>query len=156
MSARLLRIAAIVLATCVLMANVAVAQQLSANVVMKVSKAAQDSIVNEGEDLTISVSVDGAASYLWYRGGEAITGANHAAYTIASATVQDADTYRVDAFGEDGGMLMSMEFPVRVVEKALPKSGDDTLSVGALAAIMCAAGAVLCAIFVVRKRKAAA
>lgn len=157
MSARFLKAAAAVVLTAILLASTAVAAQaVSASVVMKVSKTAQDSVINEGEDLSIAVEIDGVtpASYRWYFGDEVIVGANYPLYSIVSATTRDAGVYRVEAFDDDGGMLISMEFNVRVMEKALPKSGDSTpdagLLIGAIAAAGLTGGAVIA-----RKRRAA-
>lgn len=129
------------------------AQAISANVVMKTSKTAQDSIVNEGEDLSISVSLDDPSitAYRWYFNDEAISGAVYDNLDIMNAQTDDAGLYRMDAFDADGRMVVSMEFNVRVIEKALPKAGDRTLSGGAVAAM---AGGISCAIgFLVIKKK---
>lgn len=155
MSARILRFAAVMIAAVILFT--AAASALSANVVMKVSRTAQDSIINEGEDLLIDVVLEGIepASYVWYFEDEVIPGAVFRSYTIASATVLDAGTYRIEAFGEDGGMLVSMEFSVRVIEKALPKSGDNTMGFGSMAAIMGAMGLAITGAAVKAKKHAA-
>ena len=128
---------------------------LSADVVMKVSRSAQDSIVNAGEDLTIDLVVDGVApaSYLWYFQDEPIPGANYAMYSIVSATPADAGIYRVDAFDAEGSMLLSMEFNVRVVENVLPKSGDATLDAWLLLTVMGAAGLTMGGTIVARKKR---
>lgn len=157
MSARLFRIAAVaVIMAIMLVTTAAAAQAISANVVMKVSRTAQDSIINEGEDLSISVDIDGEApaSYIWYFGDEAISGANYPLYSITAAAPQDAGVYRVEAFDDKGGMLLSMEFNVRVIEKALPKSGDNTLDAGIMIGAIAAAGLTGGAV-IARKRRAA-
>lgn len=132
------------------------AQAISANVVMKTSKTAQDSIVNEGEDLSISVSLDDPSitAYRWYFNDEAISGAIYDNLDIMNAQTDDAGLYRMDAFDAEGRMVVSMEFNVRVIEKALPKAGDGTLSGGAVAAM---AGGISCAIgfLVIRKKREA-
>jgi len=134
------------------------AQALTATVVMKVSRTAQDSIINEGEDLSIDVQIEGVspASYLWYFDGVAIPGADQRVYAIDAATPEDAGTYRMEAFDEAGKMLLSMEFSVRVIEKALPKSGDDTLGMLPVALAMAALIALMGAGFAVKRRRAAA
>ena len=132
------------------------AQAISANVVMKTSKVAQDSIVNEGEDLSISVSLDddSITAYRWYFNDEPITGAIYDSYDIISAAPDDAGLYRMDAFDAESKMIVSMEFNVRVIEKALPKAGDDTLSKGALIAMMAAAAGAM-GFLIIRKRREA-
>jgi len=61
----------------------------------------------------------------------------------------------MDAYGEDGSMLVSMEFAVRVIEEALPQAGDDTLSVGVIAGIMGVTSAAMAAAIRRMKRTAA-
>ncbi len=134
------------------------AQALTATVVMKVSRTAQDSIINEGEDLSIDVQIDGIApaSYLWYFDGAVIPGADGQVYTIDAATPADAGTYRMEAYDQTGKMLLSMDFSVRVLEKALPKSGDNTLGVVPVSLLMTGLlGAMGAGIAVRRKRGAA-
>ena len=158
MSARICRIAMAVVMLAVMIVTCAGAEgAISANVVMKVSRTAQDSIINEGEDLSIDVNIDGVepASYRWYFGEEPISGANYSMHSISAATMDDAGMYRVEAFDEEGGMLVSMDFNVRVMEKAMPKSGDNTVSAGVVAGAMAALAAIACALFA-RRRHAAA
>lgn len=155
MSARFFKAAvAFCLMAVMFVTGAATVYAVSADVVMKVSRTAQDSIINEGEDLSISLSLDGAvpASYRWYFGDEPIVGANFSTYTILSADITDAGVYRVEAFDENGGMIISMEFNVRVIEEALPKSGDGTLDAGLLTGIIAAAGLTLVGAAAGRKR----
>lgn len=134
------------------------AQALTATVVMKVSRTAQDSIINEGEDLSIDVQIDGVApsSYLWYFNGVAISGANESVYSIDAATPEDAGTYRMEAYDDAGKMLLSMDFSVRVIEKALPKSGDDTLGILPVALVMAGIFAAMGAGIAIKRKRAAA
>ena len=136
MSTRALRIALIFVALC--MMTVCAANALTADIVMKTSKTAQDSIVNEGEDLAIVVELDGAdvSTYRWFFNDELIPGADYATLDIISATVDDAGKYRFEAFNDEGAMVVSMEFNVRVIEKELPKSGDSAVSKSVLFAAM--------------------
>ena len=129
----------------VLIAATGCAYAMSANVVMKVSRTAQDSVINVGEDLTIDVRLDGVspARYMWYFENQLIEGADDRVYTITRAAVEDAGMYRMDAYGEDGSMLASMEFAVRVIEEKLPQAGDDTLGIGVIVGIMGASAAVM-------------
>jgi hypothetical protein len=134
------------------------ARALTATVVMKVSRTAQDSIINEGEDLSIDVQIDGVApaSYLWYFDGAAIPGADERVYSIDAATPEDAGTYRMEAYDEAGKMLLSMDFSVRVNEKAVPKSGDDTVGILPVALVMAALFAAMGAAVWAKRRRAAA
>ncbi len=149
-----------IVALCVLMILSSVggaAQALTATVVMKVSRTAQDSIINEGEDLSIDVQIDGVSpsSYLWYFNGAAIAGANESVYSIDAATPEDAGTYRMEAFDDGGKMLLSMDFSVRVIEKALPKSGDDTLGILPVALLMAGLLSMMGAAAVIRRKRSA-
>ena len=158
MSARICRIAMAFVMLAVMVVTCAGAEgAISANVVMKVSRTAQDSVINEGEDLSIDVNIDGVepASYRWYFGEEPISGANYSMHSISAATMDDAGMYRVEAFDDEGGMLVSMDFNVRVMEKAMPKSGDDTLGAGVVAGAMAVFAAIACALFVRRRRAVA-
>ena len=54
--------------------------------------------------------------------------------------MEDAGVYRLDAFDENGDMLLSMDIAARVIDDTVPKSGDDSLPVGvAFAALAVAA-----------------
>ena len=157
MSRRFARMAVAMLTVMMLLiAAVPAAQALSAGVMMTVSRTTQDSVINEGENLTIDVQLDGVepARYIWYFEGNVIDGASGSVYSVTEATVQDAGLYRVEAYSEDGTMLMLMEFDLRVIDKALPKSGDNTPGAGVLtvAFLSCSAAA---AALIVRRRLAA-
>lgn len=157
MSKKIMRIAAVIaLVAVMLVAAAGSAFALSANVVMRVSRTAQDSIINVGEDLTIDVALDGVApaTCRWYFGEELLEGENTNALIIRSAAVEDAGTYRYEAYDANGNMLVSMEFAVRVVDKALPKSGDDTLGLWAVGGCMVMFAAVGSMLVVRRKRTA--
>lgn len=154
MSKRFLCIALVILA--MLVAAVGSAHALSANVVMKVSRTAQDSVVNAGEDLTIDVRLDGVepAMYKWYFEDALIEGASDRVYTVRRAAIEDAGMYRMEAFGDDGSMLVSMEFAVRVIENKLPQAGDDTLGIGLVSGIMSLSAAAMAAA-IIRSRRTA-
>ena len=155
MSKRFVCVAVVIVA--MLIAAIGSAYAMSANVVMKVSRTAQDSVINVGEDLTIDVRLDGVnpARYMWYFEDALIEGAEDREYTITRAEPDDAGIYRMDAYGEDGSMLVSMEFAVRVIEEALPQAGDDTLSVGVIAGVMGVTSAAMAAAIRRMKRTAA-
>ena len=121
----------------------ALAEEISTTVVMRVSRLTQSAVVNVGEDLTLEVGIDGVepASCQWYFGDEMIPGADQRVYNIVNAQVKDSGTYRMEAFAEDGRMLVSMEINARVIDGTIPKSGDGSLPVGvAAAAFVLAAG----------------
>ena len=111
---------------------------LSTTVVMRVSRMPQDAIVHVGEDLSMEVLIDGvtASSYQWYFNDQPISGANQRVYNIVNAQVDDAGTYRLDAFGEDGRMVLSMDIAARVIDDTVPKSGDPLPGMGAALAVM--------------------
>ena len=149
------RIAAIVLALCALCWGVALAEGVvTTSVVMRVSRLTQDAVVDEGDDLSIEVNLNGVvpASYQWYFNDAPITGANQKVYNIVNAQDADAGIYRMDAFDEGGRMVLSMDLAVRVVGKNVPQSGDASLPAGVAAAAMVIALGLL----VVRIRRFAA
>ena len=98
---------------------------ISTTVVMRVSHLTQDAVVDAGEDLSMEVNIDGVspASYQWY--------------------FEDSGIYRMDAFDENGDMLLSMEIAARVIDDTVPKSGDSSLPVGAAFAVLAAASVAL-------------
>ena len=53
--------------------------------------------VAEGGTFTFSVTATNAAGYAWYKGGNLISGAGSAAYSVADAQTSDAGTYTVVA-----------------------------------------------------------
>ena len=123
----------------------ALAEEISTTVVMRVSRMTQSAIVNVGEDLTLEVNIDGVepTSYQWYFEDALIPDANQSVYNIVNAQVSDSGTYRMEAFGADGRMLVSMDISARVIEETIPKSGDGSLPVGVAAAAFVLAAAVL-------------
>ena len=132
---------ALVVAACA----AALAEEISTTVVMRVSHMTQSAIVNVGEDLSLEVNIDGVSpdSYRWYFEGAEIPGADQRVYNIVNAQVSDSGVYRLEAFDADGRMLVSMDITARVIEEAIPKSGDESLPVGAAAAsFVLAAGAM--------------
>lgn len=154
---RLARIAVLFsLLAATLVAAAGGAQALSASVVMKISHTAQDPIVNVGEDLTIDVDIEGVEPVMcrWFFEDELIQGAEGCVLGIASATLEDAGTYRMEAYAADGAMLVSMEFAVRVVDRALPRSGDNTLDAGVVTGGMTLGVAGLTTLMVRRRRAA--
>ena len=62
---------------------------------------------------------------------------------IVNAAVEDSGIYRMDAFDENGDMLLSMEIAARVIDDTVPKSGDSSLPVGAAFAVLAAASVAL-------------
>ena len=118
---------------------------ISTTVVMRVSHLTQDAVVDAGEDLSMEVNSDGVspASYQWYFEGAPISGADQRVYNIVNAAVEDSGVYRMDAFDENGDMLLSMEIAARVIDDTVPKSGDSSLPVGAAFAVLAAASVAL-------------
>lgn len=118
---------------------------ISTTVVMRVSHLTQDAVVDAGEDLSMEVNIDGVspASYQWYFEGAPISGADQRVYNIVNAAVEDSGVYRMDAFDENGDMLLSMEIAARVIDDTVPKSGDSSLPVGAAFAVLAAASVAL-------------
>ena len=110
-------------------------------VVMRVSR------MNAGEDLSIEVNIDGVNpdTYQWYFNDQPIQGANQKVLNILNAQPSDAGLYRLDAFDENGAMLVSMDIAARVKDNAVPQSGDRSLPVGVALGGMavCAAALVL-------------
>ena len=144
---RYMKCFALVLAALMLMIGVcAVAEgMISTTVVMRVSKMTQSAVVNAGEDLSMEVNIDGVepASYQWYFEATAISGATQKAYSIVNAQVENSGVYRMDAFDADGRMLVSMDISARVIDDAIPQSGDGSMPVGvAAAAFVMAAGSM--------------
>lgn len=144
MKRRTFRVLALV--ALLLMLGSAVAEGvISTTVVMRVSHLTQDAVVDAGEDLSMEVNIDGVspASYQWYFEGAPISGADQRVYNIVNAAVEDSGVYRMDAFDENGDMLLSMEIAARVIDDTVPKSGDSSLPVGAAFAVLAAASVAL-------------
>ncbi|HIV29929.1 MAG TPA: immunoglobulin domain-containing protein [Candidatus Pullichristensenella excrementipullorum] len=144
MKRRTFRVLALV--ALLLMLGSAVAEGvISTTVVMRVSHLTQDAVVDAGEDLSMEVNIDGVspASYQWYFEGAPISGADQRVYNIVNAAVEDSGIYRMDAFDENGDMLLSMEIAARVIDDTVPKSGDSSLPVGAAFAVLAAASVAL-------------
>lgn len=118
----------------------------------------QDSVINIGEDLAMELTVSGVepAVYQWYFNNEAIVGANYMVYNIINAQLEDAGTYRMDAFDANGKMLLSVDVVVRVIDPAIvPESGDTSMSAGEAYAIMAGAALLAGAALVMKRRIAA-
>ena len=128
---------------------------ISTTVVMRVSRMTQNAVVDVGEDLSMEVNIDGVvpASYQWFFENQPIEGADQRVYSIVNAQVEDSGVYRMDAFDEDGSMVVSMDISARVIDNTVPKSGDNSMSMGVAAAMFVAAAAVLA---MVLRRKAEA
>ena len=140
------RIAVLLAALCLACCWAAVAENaVSTNVVMRVSRLVQDSVVNEGEELSMEVNMEGMepASYQWYFNDVPIDGAVQKVYNIVNAREEDAGVYRLDAFDANGKMVLSVDLAVRVVSKKVPQSGDASLPLSAVLLAMGAAAALL-------------
>ena len=116
---------------------------ISTTVVMRVSRMTQNAVVKAGEDLSIEVGIDGVvpAEYQWYFNDVPIEGANQKVFNIVNAQPENTGVYRMDAFDENGKMLVSMDIAARVLEDAVPQAGDRSMPVGfAFAAIALCGG----------------
>ena len=135
-----------VIAVLMLLATACAQGTISTTVVMRVSRMTQNAVVDAGEDLSMEVNIDGIvpAGYQWYFNGTAIEGADQKVYNIVNAQVEDAGTYRMDAFDADGNMVVSMDIAARVIDDVVPQSGDNSVHAGyALAGMLVCACAVL-------------
>ena len=121
---------------------------ISTTVLMRVSRMTQNAVVNAGEDLTIEVSIDGVSpsQYQWYFNDVPINGASQKVYNIVNAQPEHTGVYRLDAFDENGAMLVSMDVAARVLEKDVPKAGDSSMPVGYALAGVVVCGALLVAL----------
>lgn len=127
------RLAAVALAVLLMMNLWAMAEgSIRTTVVMRVSHMTQNAVVDAGEDLSIEVNIDGVSphTYQWYFNDAAIDGANQKVLNIVNAQPTDTGLYRMDAFGDDGAMLVSMDIAARVVEPYVPQSGDASMHAG--------------------------
>ena len=131
------------MAVALMLAGLASAQEaVNTTVTMRVSHMTQSAVVNAGEDLTIEVSVDGVNpnSYQWFFNERPIEGANQKVLNIVNAQPENTGIYRLDAYDENGSLVVSMDIAARVVEDAVPQAGDESLPVQAAVG-----GLVLCA-----------
>lgn len=145
MRRRVLSVLAVLAA--LLIAGCAVAENtISTTVVMRVSRMTQSAVVNTGEDLSMEVNIDGVspARYQWYFNDTPVEGATQKVFTIVNARLEDAGTYRLDAFDEAGRLVVSMDIAARVIDPKVPKSGDESLPVSvAMGAVCAAAGGIV-------------
>ena len=147
MKMRFARLFAIVVIALLCINACALAQNaISTTVVMRVSHMTQNAVVDAGEDLSIEVKIDGVepSAYQWYFSDAPIQGETQKVLNIVNAQPEDAGLYRLDAFDADGSMVVSMDIAVRVVEDAVPQSGDSSMPVG-----FAFAGMALCAVAMV-------
>ena len=143
---RVFRIAALI-AVLMLACGAWAENMISTTVVLRVSHMTQNAVVDAGEDLSMEVSIEGVepASYQWYFENFPIAGANQKVYSIVNAQPEDTGVYRMDAFDEEGNMVVSMDISARVVTPEVPKAGDSSLPVGAALGAMAAAAGLLAA-----------
>lgn len=155
MRSRVVKILMLMVLSLVLAAPFACADQtVTTSVVMRVSRMTQNAVVNAGEDLSMEISIDGVApaSYQWYFNDAPIAGANQKVYSILNASAEDTGVYRLDAFDENGRMLVSMDIAARVIVDDVPKSGDASLP---LSVVWMAMG-VAAVLLIASRRRAAA
>jgi len=140
------RVAAFSLAVMLLVSVCTLAEgTISTTVLMRVSRMTQNAVVKAGEDLSIEVGIDGVEpdEYQWYFNDAPIEGANQKVFNIVNAQPEDTGVYRMDAFDENGAMLVSMDVAARVLEDEVPQAGDGSLPVGAAFAGLVLCGALL-------------
>ena len=146
MRKRFARLAAALIAVMLFASACAFAEgTISTTVLMRVSRMTQNAVVNAGEDLSIEVGIDGVtpAQYQWYFNDVPSDGANQRVYNIVNAPPQHTGVYRLDAFDENGSMLISMDVVARVLEDEVPQAGDGSVPVAFAFAGIAACGALL-------------
>ncbi|MDO4865537.1 MAG: immunoglobulin domain-containing protein [Clostridia bacterium] len=156
MNGRIARLAAILLAVMLLCSAFAGAEgSISTTVLMRRSRMTQNAVVDVGEDLSIEVSIEGVSpsQYQWYFNDAPIEGANQKVYNIVNAQPEDTGVYRLDAFDEEGSMVVSMDVSARVLEPEVPQAGDGSVPVGFAFAGLALCGALL-AVLLRRRRLA--
>jgi len=125
---------------------------IDTTVVMRVSHMTQNAVVNAGEDLSIEVNIGGANpdSYQWFFNGAPISGANQKVLNIVNAQPENTGLYRMDAFDENGAMVVSMDIAARVLSQEVPQTGDASMPVAFAFAglLMC----VFAMIYLIRRR----
>jgi len=144
MNRRLARVALIAMAIVVFISACALGEgTISTTVVMRVSRMTQNAVVNAGEDLSIEINIAGVepASYQWYFNDAPIDGAVQKVYNIINAQPEHTGVYRMDAFDQNGTMLLSMDVMARVLEEEVPQAGDHSVPVSFAVAAM-----VLCVV----------
>ncbi len=156
MNGRIARLAAILLAVMLLCSAFAGAEgSISTTVLMRRSRMTQNAVVDVGEDLSIEVSIEGVnpSQYQWYFNDAPIDGANQRVYNIVNAQPENTGVYRLDAFDEEGNMVVSMDVSARVLEAEVPQAGDGSVPVGFAFAGLALCGAML-AVLLRRRRLA--
>ena len=140
------RLAVLVMAIMLLASACAYTESsISTTVVMRVSRMTQNAVVKAGEDLSIEVGIDGVetAEYQWYFNDVPVEGANRKVFNIVNAQPENTGVYRMDAFDENGKMLVSMDIAARVLEDTVPQAGDGSMPVGVAFAAMALCGGLL-------------
>ena len=119
----------------------------------RITTRTQSAIVNVGEDLQIEVGVEGVTPtrYQWYFEGEPIqVNGNERVYNLVNAQNEDAGIYCMEAYSGDK-LQVKVEVNVRVIDPTeLPETGDGSVPVEAVFAVMVLSGAAL---FVLYRRK---
>ncbi|AIW03827.1 tail protein [Citrobacter phage Moogle] len=77
-----------------------------------------DQTLNEGENLTLTITATGATGYQWKKGASNISGATSATYTKSGVVPADAGSYTCVVSGEGGSSVTSNTATVTV--NALP------------------------------------
>ena len=121
---------------------------ISTSLVMRVSRMTQTAVVDIGEDLSMEVNIEGAqpSAYQWYYNDQMIEGANQKVYNIVNAKAEDSGIYRLDAFNDEGKLVVSMDINARVLDPEVPKAGESSLPLSVVYGAMAVAAVVLAAL----------
>lgn len=141
------KLLAFVLLLMLLTASAAAEGVISANVHVRASRTVYDSVIRVGEDVDMTVDIAGfvPAACQWYREGMMIECENLPTLHIDSAEVADSGIYRMDALDSDGRVRLSVDVALRVVDYAIPQTGDSRIPAPTLIGAIAAAFAVLAA-----------
>jgi len=147
MKMRLARLTAVIAIIALIGLNACALGQgmINTTVVMRVSRMTQKAVVNAGEDLSIEVNIDGVtpSAYQWYFNDQIMPGSTQKVLNIVNAQAEDTGIYRLDAFDENGSMVVSMDIAARVIDGSVPQSGDGSMPVGYAIGGFIACGAAL-------------
>lgn len=148
-------ILAILLLLSMLCAAACAEGMITASVQVRASRSVYDSVIRTGEDIDMSVSIDGFTPTLcqWYFEDAPIEGANETTLHIESADTADTGMYRMDAMDADGKIRVSVDVAIRVVDYTIPKTGDPRAS---RIPLMLLTGAAALGIAFVGKKQSAA
>lgn len=91
--------------------------------------------VQPGQAFTLTVQASGTGlSYLWFKDGQAISGANAPSFTVASAGASDAANYRV-IVSNSSGFVTSRDATVTLGTVAPPATGGRLVNLSVLTSL---------------------